>query len=81
MADSPYVRRTSYLPNSKNVLYILLSSRAYSGYLQDMDELLKEAEIAHGHLCAGQVLSVRLAMLGPPAWPCLIRGEKIASAW
>jgi formylmethanofuran dehydrogenase subunit E len=29
-----------------------------------LDEYLKEAEIAHGHLCAGQVLGVRLAMLG-----------------
>ena len=29
-----------------------------------LDELLKEAEIAHGHLCAGQVLGVRMAMLG-----------------
>src|ERR1700726_2725035 len=28
------------------------------------DELLEEARIAHGHLCAGQVLGVRLAMLG-----------------
>jgi formylmethanofuran dehydrogenase subunit E len=28
------------------------------------DELLEEAKIAHGHLCAGQVLGVRLAMLG-----------------
>ncbi len=32
--------------------------------MQTMDELLKEAEIAHGHLCAGQVLGVRMAMLG-----------------
>src|SRR5487761_1848645 len=32
--------------------------------MQDMDELLKEAEIAHGHLCAGQVLGVRMAMRG-----------------
>ena len=32
--------------------------------MQDMDKLLKEAEIAHGHLCAGQVLGVRMAMLG-----------------
>src|SRR5487761_1832812 len=32
--------------------------------MQDMDELLKEAEIAHGHLCAGQVLGIRMAMLG-----------------
>src|SRR6201996_2510619 len=28
------------------------------------DELLRQAEIAHGHLCAGQILGVRLAMLG-----------------
>jgi formylmethanofuran dehydrogenase subunit E len=29
-----------------------------------LDEYLREAEIAHGHLCAGQVLGVRLAMVG-----------------
>src|ERR1700675_1397900 len=29
-----------------------------------LDEYLREAEPAHGHLCAGQVLGVRLAMLG-----------------
>lgn len=29
-----------------------------------LDEHLREAEVAHGHLCAGQVLGVRLAMLG-----------------
>ncbi|MGA6986172.1 MAG: FmdE family protein [Terriglobales bacterium] len=29
-----------------------------------LDEYLREAEVAHGHLCAGQVLGVRLAMLG-----------------
>ena len=29
-----------------------------------LDELLEEAKVAHGHLCAGQVLGVRLAMLG-----------------
>jgi formylmethanofuran dehydrogenase subunit E len=29
-----------------------------------LDEFLREAEIAHGHLCAGQVLGVRMAMLG-----------------
>jgi len=29
-----------------------------------LDEYLREAEKAHGHLCAGQVLGVRLAMLG-----------------
>jgi len=30
----------------------------------DFDDLLREAEIAHGHLCAGQILGVRMAMLG-----------------
>src|SRR5271155_5848812 len=29
----------------------------------DLDELLRDAEKAHGHLCAGQVLGVRMAML------------------
>jgi formylmethanofuran dehydrogenase subunit E len=32
--------------------------------MQTFDELLHEAEIAHGHLCAGQILGVRMAMLG-----------------
>jgi len=32
--------------------------------MQSFDDLLQEAKIAHGHLCAGQVLGVRLAMLG-----------------
>ena len=32
--------------------------------MQPLDQLLREAEIAHGHLCAGQVLGVRMAMLG-----------------
>jgi len=32
--------------------------------MKTLDEYLKEAEQAHGHLCAGQVLGVRLAMLG-----------------
>jgi formylmethanofuran dehydrogenase subunit E len=30
----------------------------------DFDKLLAEAEIAHGHLCAGQILGVRMAILG-----------------
>ena len=30
----------------------------------DFESLLREAEIAHGHLCAGQILGVRMAMLG-----------------
>jgi len=32
--------------------------------MPSLDELLEEARIAHGHLCAGQVLGVRMAMLG-----------------
>jgi formylmethanofuran dehydrogenase subunit E len=32
--------------------------------MNTLDEYLREAEIAHGHLCAGQVLGVRMAMLG-----------------
>lgn len=32
--------------------------------MKSLDEYLREAEQAHGHLCAGQVLGVRMAMLG-----------------
>ena len=32
--------------------------------MNTLDEYLAEAEVAHGHLCAGQVLGVRMAMLG-----------------
>jgi len=32
--------------------------------MKTLEEYLKLAEQAHGHLCAGQVLGVRLAMLG-----------------
>ena len=32
--------------------------------MKSLDEYLLEAKQAHGHLCAGQVLGVRLAMLG-----------------
>ena len=32
--------------------------------MKSLDELLRDAEVAHGHLCAGQVLGVRLALLG-----------------
>lgn len=32
--------------------------------MEPLDELLEMARVAHGHLCAGQVLGVRLAMLG-----------------
>jgi formylmethanofuran dehydrogenase subunit E len=32
--------------------------------MESLDELLRLAEVAHGHLCAGQILGVRMAMLG-----------------
>ena len=32
--------------------------------MDSFDELLRKAEVAHGHLCAGQILGVRLALLG-----------------
>ena len=37
---------------------------AESLLVKSLDEYLRDAEQAHGHLCAGQVLGVRLAMLG-----------------
>jgi len=32
--------------------------------MESFDELLVQAEAAHGHLCAGQILGVRMALLG-----------------
>jgi formylmethanofuran dehydrogenase subunit E len=32
--------------------------------LEPFDTLLQKAEIAHGHMCAGQILGVRMALLG-----------------
>ena len=32
--------------------------------MKSLVEYLKDAEVAHGHLCAGQVLGVRMAMFG-----------------
>ena len=32
--------------------------------MKSLDDYLRDAELAHGHLCAGQVLGVRMAMLG-----------------
>ena len=32
--------------------------------MKSLDDYLRDAEHAHGHLCAGQVLGVRMAMLG-----------------
>src|ERR1700693_1096758 len=41
-----------------------IPSRHAGETMTSFDDLLEEAKIAHGHLCAGQVLGVRLAMLG-----------------
>jgi len=38
--------------------------KADSFLVKSFDEYLRDAEQAHGHLCAGQILGVRLAMLG-----------------
>jgi formylmethanofuran dehydrogenase subunit E len=32
--------------------------------MNTLDQYLREAELAHGHLCAGQILGVRMAMAG-----------------
>ena len=32
--------------------------------MKTLDQYLRDAEQAHGHLCAGQILGVRMAMLG-----------------
>src|SRR6185295_12480192 len=32
--------------------------------METLDELLERAEHSHGHMCAGQVLGVRMALLG-----------------
>jgi formylmethanofuran dehydrogenase subunit E len=44
--------------------------------MKSLDEYLRDAEQAHGHLCAGQVLGVRLAMLGLEKLGVDPRGKK-----
>src|SRR5208283_4581731 len=41
-----------------------MANQVYTFLMETLDDLLKLAEIAHGHLCAGQILGVRVAMLG-----------------
>jgi formylmethanofuran dehydrogenase subunit E len=45
-------------------IFLKIRPDRYDRRMESMDELLREAEIAHGHLCAGQILGVRMAMLG-----------------
>ncbi len=50
------------LPHNRNPLTVSLS---YNGHwMKTLAEYLELAAVAHGHICAGQVLGVRLAMLG-----------------
>jgi formylmethanofuran dehydrogenase subunit E len=42
----------------------IFTSPQYHRLVDSFDELLQQAEVAHGHLCAGQILGVRMAMLG-----------------
>ncbi len=44
--------------------YHNFTCKSLQDFMLSLDEYLREAEVAHGHLCAGQVLGVRLAMLG-----------------
>ena len=44
--------------------FVVRSLSAYDRSMQTFEALLREAEVAHGHLCAGQILGVRMAMLG-----------------
>src|SRR5260221_8090785 len=32
--------------------------------METLDELLKQCEVLHGHMCAGQLLGARMALLG-----------------
>jgi formylmethanofuran dehydrogenase subunit E len=38
--------------------------RQAEGMLEPMEILLQKAEIAHGHMCAGQILGTRMALIG-----------------
>ena len=45
--------------------YVNVNIRVLSGeIMQDFESLLKSSAAAHGHLCPGQVVGVRMAMLG-----------------
>ncbi len=49
-------------PPSSRISSVKLSAEVPA--VKSFHEYLRDAELAHGHLCAGQVLGVRLAMLG-----------------
>jgi formylmethanofuran dehydrogenase subunit E len=49
--------------------------------METLDELLVKAEAAHGHLCAGQILGVRMALLGLERLAIADLAARTASAW
>src|SRR3954454_12498391 len=60
---------TGRFTSSSDSNALLLQDKPYTKTVSSMsmesfDDLLRQAELAHGHLCAGQILGVRLAMLG-----------------
>jgi formylmethanofuran dehydrogenase subunit E len=46
------------------VAHCILGRRGSAGQVKTLEQYLEDAGVAHGHLCAGQVLGVRMAMLG-----------------
>ena len=65
IADTTYFREISTAGSGANHRACgAAGQRAIIGGMESLDERLREAEIAHGHLCAGQVLGVRMAILG-----------------
>src|SRR5690242_6458391 len=64
-AASPFA--AAQLSRSRRKIRAIRRKAASSSSCRNMESLdayLREAEIAHGHLCAGQVLGVRMAMAG-----------------
>ena len=57
------MRRTHPPGEATSLRSSRVSGKAYDKRMETMDRLLLDAERAHGHLCAGQILGVRMAML------------------
>jgi formylmethanofuran dehydrogenase subunit E len=49
--------------------------------MESFEELLRQAEVAHGHLCAGQILGVRMALLACRRLEVMSRAGWIARSW
>jgi len=67
-----FSRAAFRIPTALHAKYSLLITNhrlsttdfVYTSPVPTLDELLREAEIAHSHLCAGQILGVRMALHG-----------------